>query len=575
MDRTIGGTRGGHGGAKIGFVGHIRLQILGGAARCDRRLHRVRGWRTADQGDPTTGLGGNAAREQARLLSQAVEQSPESIMVTGLDFRIEYVNESCVRISGYARDEMIGQTPQMLRSGLTPPDHYQDLAASLTAGTVWRGRFHNRRKSGELFIEAAIVSPIRNEAGEVTKYLAIKEDITEQLKVADQLEALAERMALATKAAGIGIWDWDIATNRLTWNDEMFQIYGVARERFGGTIEDWDALVDPDDLVPLRLKRLHWTNEGPDGSEEYRIVRPDGERRVIKATILAHCDGQGQPVRFLGTNWDVTDYRRAVDAAIAAQEHAEAANLAKSRFLANMSHELRTPLNAIIGFSDLLLAGEEHQDRRDQIEVIHQTGKTLLQLIQDILDYSTIEAGRVRLDEAEFSLLHELHAVAMLFRPEAQRQGLIFRLDVDPAQVPPRVRGGVRLLRQISAEFSSFASAPTVHLEEVTLAPPKPVELLVRIAGAGLCHSDLSVINGDRPRPVPIALGHEGSGEVVEVGSAISDVRVGDHVVFQFSASCGRCRCRHRCCCRCRPRRPRRPRRTPGDRITHGDFACG
>jgi alcohol dehydrogenase len=76
----------------------------------------------------------------------------------------------------------------------------------------------------------------------------------------------------------------------------------------------------------------------------------------------------------------------------------------------------------------------------------------------------------------------------------------------------------------------------------VTLAPPKPVEVLVRIAGAGLCHSDLSVINGDRPRPVPMALGHEGSGEVVEVGSAIDDVRVGDHVVFQFSASCGRCR---------------------------------
>ena len=70
----------------------------------------------------------------------------------------------------------------------------------------------------------------------------------------------------------------------------------------------------------------------------------------------------------------------------------------------------------------------------------------------------------------------------------------------------------------------------------------KPVELLVRIAGAGLCHSDLSVINGDRPRPIPLALGHEGSGEVVEVGSAIDDVRAGDHVVFQFSPSCGRCR---------------------------------
>lgn len=97
------------------------------------------------------------------------------------------------------------------------------------------------------------------------------------------------------------------------------------------------------------------------------------------------------------------------------------------------------------------------------------------------------------------------------------------------------------VLRTIGAP-RPYARSKPLSIEEVTLAPPKPVELLVRIAGAGLCHSDLSVINGDRARPVPMALGHEGSGEVVEVGSAIDDVRVGDHVVFQFSASCGRCR---------------------------------
>jgi alcohol dehydrogenase len=102
------------------------------------------------------------------------------------------------------------------------------------------------------------------------------------------------------------------------------------------------------------------------------------------------------------------------------------------------------------------------------------------------------------------------------------------------------IRCKAAVLRTVAAPRPWVQSKP-LSIEEVTLAPPRPVELLVRIAGAGLCHSDLSMINGDRPRPVPIALGHEGSGEVVEVGSAIDDVRVGDHVVFQFSASCGRC----------------------------------
>jgi Zn-dependent alcohol dehydrogenase len=97
------------------------------------------------------------------------------------------------------------------------------------------------------------------------------------------------------------------------------------------------------------------------------------------------------------------------------------------------------------------------------------------------------------------------------------------------------------VLRTIGAP-RPYAQSKPLSIEEVNLAPPRPVELLVRIAGAGLCHSDLSMINGDRPRPVPIALGHEGAGEVVEVGSAIDDIHPGDHVVFQFSASCGRCR---------------------------------
>jgi alcohol dehydrogenase len=103
--------------------------------------------------------------------------------------------------------------------------------------------------------------------------------------------------------------------------------------------------------------------------------------------------------------------------------------------------------------------------------------------------------------------------------------------------IPPMsIRSKAVVLRTIGAP-RPYAQSRPLSIEEVNLAPPKPVESLVRITGAGLCHSDLSVINGDRPRPVPIALGHEGSGEIVEVGAAVDDVHTGDHVVFQFSAS--------------------------------------
>jgi len=104
------------------------------------------------------------------------------------------------------------------------------------------------------------------------------------------------------------------------------------------------------------------------------------------------------------------------------------------------------------------------------------------------------------------------------------------------------------VVRQGGAEHPFTRSRP-VSVEEVELDPPGPEEMLVRIGGAGLCHSDLSVLNGNRARNFPLVLGHEGAGEIVETGSNITDVKAGDHVVFQFSASCGRCR-------RCQEGRP-------------------
>ncbi|MEM7751486.1 MAG: alcohol dehydrogenase catalytic domain-containing protein, partial [Pseudomonadota bacterium] len=96
------------------------------------------------------------------------------------------------------------------------------------------------------------------------------------------------------------------------------------------------------------------------------------------------------------------------------------------------------------------------------------------------------------------------------------------------------------VLREIGAK-RPYATSQPIQIEEVELDPPKDGELLVRIVGGGLCHSDLSMINGDRSRPLPVVIGHEGSGEVVEVGPGVRDIKPGDPVIFQFSASCGRC----------------------------------
>jgi two-component system sensor histidine kinase/response regulator len=129
------------------------------------------------------------AEEQVRELSQAVEQSPESIVIADMDARITYVNAAFLTTTGYCRDEVIGQNPRILHSGKTPRETYAALWRALTRGESWSGEFYNKRKDGSEYIEFAVISPMLNASGKVIRYVAVKEDITEKKRLWQELDA--------------------------------------------------------------------------------------------------------------------------------------------------------------------------------------------------------------------------------------------------------------------------------------------------------------------------------------------------------------------------------------------------
>ncbi|MEF8699382.1 MAG: PAS domain S-box protein [Candidatus Accumulibacter sp. UW20] len=286
-----------------------------------------------------------AAGEELRKLSMALAQSAESVEITDLDAKIIYVNEAFLRRTGYSRAELIGQNPRIVRSGKTPHETYPAMWATLGRGEVWKGEFYNQRKDGSEFIEFASVSPIRQPDGEITHYVAVKEDITEKKRISAELDS----------------------------------------------------------------------------------YHHDLERLVANRTV------------------ELEQSRAA----------AEAANRAKSTFLTSMSHEIRTPMNAILGFTHLLRRDASSSRDVERINKIDGAVKHLLAVINDILDLSKIEVGKIELESHDFALAAVLEHVATLIGSSAEAKGLSVTIEGD--HVPHWLRGDLTRLRQGLLNFAGNA----------------------------------------------------------------------------------------------------------------------
>ncbi len=324
------------------------------------------------------------------------------------------------------------------------------------------------------------------EDGQVARVVGNLMDITERRLAEDALRLSSERLQLATRVAHIGIWDWDIVKNELLWDDSMYHLYGIQKGEFGEAYDAWISTVHPEDKAYTDGEIQAALRGEREYAPEFRIVRPDGSIRHIKADSQTFKDRDGKPLRMIGTNIDITErklaeeelrrYKDSLEETVEqrtaelrlARDAAEAANKAKSVFLANMSHELRTPLNAILGFSSLMrrepqLAGPLSEN----LDIINRSGKHLLALINDVLEMAKIEAGGVQLELAPFDLGGMVRDVTDMMRLRAEQKGLTLKLD-QATEFPRYIRGDEARLRQILVNLVGNAVKFT-HTGGVTL----------------------------------------------------------------------------------------------------------
>ena len=467
---------------RVGMAGGDELSRVGAAL--DRMLDRV--------GDDERAL-----RRQA----QAIAESPVMVVITDTDCAIEYVNPAFHRITGYRPEEVAGRRIRLLQSGETPEAVYDEIFAKLQRGESWNGELHDRKKSGALFWVSATISPVRDAAGNVVNFVALEEDITERKRMEeellahrDRLSALVEEQTASIKAivetAADGILTIDDRGRVLSFNPAAERMFGYrAEEMIGGNVS---RLMPKPHAAKHDGYMRHYRETGESKilgvGREVVGLRKNGDEFFLHLSVSEMVVGGEH--RFTGILRDITEQKYAEAELIHARREAERSSRAKAAFLANMSHEIRTPMNAVIGFSEVVLRDPALSAESERhLRTIHASARSLLGVINDILDVSKLESGKFALESLAFHLPNLLAETLRTVEGRAAEKGLAMHLQYAPG-VPERIVGDPTRLRQVILNLVGnavkFTEAGAITVSVDLGAAPGSLHFRVADSGIGM-----------------------------------------------------------------------------------------
>ena len=386
--------------------------------------------------------------EQTRLQSLALSAAANSIVITDHKGQVKWVNQAFTKLTGYSSEEAYNQTLKLLNSGQTDKTVFQDMWRKILSGKVWSGYLVNRKKSGELYIEEQTVTPVLDPEGQITHFIAIKQDVTERERINNELQISESRMRAVLETAADGIITINEQGIIESVNPAAEKIFGYSgSDLIGRNVkvlmpEPYSSRHDRYISNYLKTGRTKVIGIG----REVTGLRSDGAQFPLELAVSEIKVGRHR--RFTGILRDITARKRVEAELLKAKQEAESANQAKSVFLASMSHEIRTPLNAVIGMADLLKETSLNNEQQEFVRVLASAGGNLLALINDILDLAKIEAGQISLESKNFDLKEEIEDVLETFRFPADLKGLNIDWTIEP-DVPHELVGDPFRLRQI------------------------------------------------------------------------------------------------------------------------------
>lgn len=468
-----------------------------------------------------------AIYDQLHLQSGALEAAANAILITDKDGIIQWVNTAFTALTGYSPDEVAGKSTRILKSGKQSQTFYKELWRTINEGRVWQGEIVNKRKDGTLYTEEQTITPVVDSVGKVSHFIAIKLDVSERKR---SEKAMAQQAKALEKIAEYERTQSRVFALFNTYRDSKAifkEMLDILAESHGMPVsavyafEEWQGHLKcvASHGLPDTLSKTYEVGEGligqaaqserqivmnSDESDLFKIdtglfnIQPSGviitpllhSGKLLGVLVLAsllpleqqllifierlskqvamslnglqqyqHLKALSEQLRQRGQ--EVSDKNAQL----------EQSNRLKTEFLANMSHELRTPLNAIIGFSEVLrddLLGDLNEEQKDYINEIFLSANHLLSLINDILDLSKIEAGKMQLHLETVNLQETLRNSISIVRERAHQHNISLTVDID--ETINFIEADSRKLKQILFNLLSNAVKFTPDGGKVTLS---------------------------------------------------------------------------------------------------------
>lgn len=391
--------------------------------------------------------------ERDKRFTTLFESSPVAMSVSSVEpSLVVEVNRSFESLTALTKAEVVGKNSTEM--GIMSVEERERIIQHFdSTGILKNQEVVIRTKSGETKYILLSSEPI--EIDQKPFRLNVYIDISIRKKFEQELLQTKSLLSEAMSIGQMGSFEFVLHNQKVTWSKEIYNMLEVPE----GTVikhEDYLAFIHPEDLsIILESMKKSTVDKMPDDIVN-RFITPSGKIKWIETRVVPQLDEQGNVVAHRGTMQDITERHLLEQELRQAKETAENSVIAKEHFLSNMSHEIRTPMNAVLGFTDLLIDTPLNVEQKDFVEAIQTSGKNLMSIINDILDYSKIEAGMMTIEQVPLSVRSIFSSLSVLFSQKKNDKDITLSFTTDSA-IPENLAGDPTRLTQIIINLVSNA----------------------------------------------------------------------------------------------------------------------